>query len=432
MEANQNLPIWNPTRAVGLSVILTPAFGSYLQASNWKALGKPDRAAASMKWFYFSLLVLVVMAFGSVFLARSTAGDADGSVRSILNGVALVYLIIWYALSGRHQVNYVKDTFGKTYAKKSMWKAVLTGLAGVIAYTAAVIGLMAATQGVANADGSTGSGGSSLNLAGLLGGSHGLDCAAPYVKDYIVEAYGKQLVESGIPDLVWAVRNNRVKVHVDTIHEIDRNNDAKTVDCAANYVIDFPKEDIDRSIQAQKQFAVMNASNTSLTDPTFTTPITYQMAVPSDAQERKQGPIVTMTTREDPAATKRLEVYAGDYEVLAFLAPDITATSVNSTPWDKSFKDTTHQACDRSASVDACICRLNVFEKYVGEYQMARIGYATQLDGGLAGQKFPNFKKLSQALQNECPLTTSLAVLLGDQATDVPPFSVALGFRVRG
>jgi uncharacterized protein YecT (DUF1311 family) len=68
-------------------------------------------------------------------------------------------------------------------------------------------------------------------------------------------------------------------------------------------------------------------------------------------------------------------------------------------------------------------------EKFVGEQQMARIGYTLQNAGPLSGNRFPNFKKLADALGQQCPLTQNLAAVLGDQAAaaDVPASSVQDG-----
>lgn len=417
MQNTQNQPIWNPSRVASLSFILTPAFGSYLQASNWRTLGQPERAAASKAWFYISLIVLVAMAAAAVGLLDRLAGN--DSLRGVLNIGGLIYFFVWYSLSGRHQVSYVKDRFGKTYSKKSLVKPVLSALGFALLYAAAIFGLLVATHGSGRDDSTAAdqasSNGSSFNLARLIGGARGLDCADPNVKAYIVEAYGKQLVESGIPDLVWAVRDNRIKVHVDAIHETARNNESKNIDCAGNFVIDFPKDDIGRAVEAQQHVVVMQAS-TTLTDPTFVAPITYQVATPSDAEEQKQGPIVTMTTQEDAAVDNRLKTYVADYQALAYATPDITPTSTNSTPWEKAFKDATIQACSKSVDVARCTCRLNSMEKFIGEQQMARIGYTLQNAGPLSGNRFPNFRKLAEALGQQCPLTQNLAVVLRDQA----------------
>ncbi|MBU9437959.1 DUF1311 domain-containing protein [Burkholderia multivorans] len=430
MQNTQNQPIWNPTRVAALSFLFTPTFGSYLQASNWRTLGQPERAAASKVWFYVSLLVLAAMAAVTVGFVGKSA-DGNDAIRGIVNVGGLIYFFIWYLASGRKQASYVNETFGKTYAKKSMAKPIMAGLACAIAYSVAVFGLLAAIHSNDGDDDhaadQASAGGSSFSLANLLGGAHGLDCANPDVKESVIEGYGKQLVESGIPDLVWAVRDKRIKVHLDAIHETARNNDSKNIDCAANFVIDFPKDDLERATQQGEVFqALMMAHRFSpITDPTFTTPVSYQVATASDAEERKQGPIVTLTTQADKATDRQLQTYATYYTVLAYATPDITAASANSKPWEKEYKAAAIQACSKTGGVDRCTCQLNAFEKVVSEQDMGRISFAMQTSMVFGG-RYANFKKLAAALDQQCPMTQSLAAVLGDQAavTTVPAASV--------
>jgi hypothetical protein len=51
-------PIWNPSAAANWSIIFTPAFGSFLQAINWRVPGDEKKAKAMMNWFY---LIAVAM-----------------------------------------------------------------------------------------------------------------------------------------------------------------------------------------------------------------------------------------------------------------------------------------------------------------------------------------------------------------------------------
>lgn len=427
MQDTQNQPIWNPSTVAGLSWLFTPAFGSYLQAENWRTLGQPERAAASKVWFYISLLVLVALAAATVGLIGKTAAGND-AVRGGVNIGGLVYFFIWYVASGRKQVSYVKETFGKTYAKKSMAKPIMAALACGVAYSAAIFGLLIVTHSVdddARVADQTSSAGSSFSLASLFGGNHGLDCAAPNVKEYVAEAYAQPLVESGIPDLVWGIRDNRIKVHVDTIHEAARNNESKNIDCAANLVIDFPKDDLERATQQGDVFrALMQIHGNSLvTDPTFTTAISYQLATPSDASERKQGPIVTLTTGANRSAVNALQTYIAYYQVLAYATPDITAASKNATPWSQDFKQSVIQSCGKALGVERCTCQMNEMEKVVSEQEMARVGY-TMLTSMAFSNRLTNFAKLRTAIGQQCPLSQPLTAILGEQAADVPASSV--------
>ncbi|HDR9499775.1 TPA: DUF1311 domain-containing protein [Burkholderia cepacia] len=418
MQSTQNQPIWNPSTAASLSVVLTPTFGSYLHASNWRTLGQPERAAASKVWFYVSLLVLAVMAIAATGLVGKAGADND-TIRGAVNIGGLIYFVVWYMLSGRKQVSYVKEQFGKTYAKKSLVKPVLVAFACAIAYAAVIFGLLVATHGGGDADGSTAdqssSGGSSFSLAGLFGGRNKLDCAAPNVKQYVIDAYGTDpLMKTGIPDLVWALRDNRIKIHVDAIRETARNDESKNIDCAASFLIDFPTEDLERAQQQDTFGTVMRVGNYSpVATSTFTAAITYQAATPSDAGERKNGPIVTMTTEEDRRVDKLLKTYAMYYEVLSLSGADITASSHNSASWDKTFKDNAIQSCSKTFGLDQCTCRISELEKVVPEKDMWRFGFAQQA-GGMFANRYVNLNKLVQALGQQCP--QGVASILGDQA----------------
>ena len=120
--------IWNPNAASNWSLIFTPAFGSYLHALNWRALGEQGRANSAMGWFYFSLAMLVVYIFMGMFIADEKA--ADGAAR----GLGFLYLIIWYFSAGRSQAKYVKEKFGKDYPRRGWSKPLLIGVAGIVGY----------------------------------------------------------------------------------------------------------------------------------------------------------------------------------------------------------------------------------------------------------------------------------------------------------
>ena len=51
--------IWNPSAAIALSWPFTPAFGAYLHSRNWRTMGKPEQAKASMRWFYLTILLAI-------------------------------------------------------------------------------------------------------------------------------------------------------------------------------------------------------------------------------------------------------------------------------------------------------------------------------------------------------------------------------------
>jgi len=424
MQNTQNQsPIWNPSTVTGLSFVFSPAFGSYLMASNWKALGQPEKAAASKTWFFISLVFLVVLAGLSAVFAGSD------SSRGIVNGVAIVYFIVWYSVSGRLQVKHVKEVFGKKFAKRSFVKPVLIGSVLLVVYIAIVIGLLIATHGgsadesqaAGKGQATASSGGPISSLAGLLGGGPKLDCASADVKQNITDNYTKPLTESGIPDLMWAVADGRVKVTVDTIHEISRNDQSKTVDCAGVLHIAFPQEDLERAAKHEEILSAMLQAGhlQPISDPTFTTNMTYQVAAPADEAEKKKGSIVTMLAGNNDDK-KRLGAYGVYYVALTYDVSDITASSVNNTPWSKDFKTAAIQACSKKAGVAQCTCKFDALEKVVSEKDMSRIGFGVQTNPMFGGM-IPNFAKYSDALSQQCPASQGVADLLGggDRKVDV-------------
>ncbi len=130
--------IWNPNAAANWSLIFTPAFGAYLQMLNWQALGESETAASAQNWFYVGLGMLAVYVLMGVFISDPKV--ADGAAR----GLGFLFLLVWYFSSGRAQGKYVKEKFGKTYAKKPWGRALLIGVGAIVGYfgVAVVIGVV--------------------------------------------------------------------------------------------------------------------------------------------------------------------------------------------------------------------------------------------------------------------------------------------------
>jgi TPR repeat protein/serine/threonine protein kinase len=107
--------LWNPTTAVNLSFLLTPAFGTFLHARNAKALGIPGGYKTGMRWFY-------VMC---AYIALSTLLGLDGK-HFLINNVAI--LSLWYFFSAKKQISLVKERYGRIYHQKSLITPVCTAL----------------------------------------------------------------------------------------------------------------------------------------------------------------------------------------------------------------------------------------------------------------------------------------------------------------
>ena len=111
--------LWNPTAAAVWSVLLTPAFGAYLQMKNWEALGLPEKAAKSKQWMIGAAAVALSLVF-STRLSQGPDAPGDGASWVVeLAGIAL--LVSWYYSNGKAQPIYVQKRFGKDYPRRDWW-----------------------------------------------------------------------------------------------------------------------------------------------------------------------------------------------------------------------------------------------------------------------------------------------------------------------
>jgi hypothetical protein len=130
-----NGALWNPALAIWWSLFLTPAFGAFLHARNWKALGVPAKAKTSMVWF----VVFMVGAFLCNFFNLYANED---SVLVVLSFVWLLFFV-WLFVFALPQVRYVKKNLGENYPRRPWLAPVL------IAFVAAIaIGVAAGLTGV--------------------------------------------------------------------------------------------------------------------------------------------------------------------------------------------------------------------------------------------------------------------------------------------
>jgi len=130
--------LWNPNAAANWSLLLTPAFGAFLHMKNWAALGEPQKADASRKWFIAVIAIFLALTIVAAMLPASPAmGAASRSV-----GIGL--LVAWYLTSAREQMQYVLGRYGKTYPRRGWGMALLLGLAGLVAFVvvAFVLGMV--------------------------------------------------------------------------------------------------------------------------------------------------------------------------------------------------------------------------------------------------------------------------------------------------
>ncbi len=117
-------PIWNPNAACNWSLLFTPAFGAYLHYLNWLTLNEPEKARSAKAWFYGSFGVLGT----TLLLAVLNVADLP------LRALNLLYLVFWYYRAGRPQVQYVKESYGEDYPRRSFRKPRLIAVGAVAAF----------------------------------------------------------------------------------------------------------------------------------------------------------------------------------------------------------------------------------------------------------------------------------------------------------
>ena len=139
--------LWNPQAAGLWSVLFTWAFGAFLLAKNWRALGNEARAKRCMFWFYgyFPLIPAFAVLYYLMKRAAATADLAEHSSYAVLSqatwsstqwflgflAALLIPMFIWAFLEVNPQAKFVKEHFGDQYPRKR-WLAPLVIAAGLI------------------------------------------------------------------------------------------------------------------------------------------------------------------------------------------------------------------------------------------------------------------------------------------------------------
>ena len=119
--------LWNPNAAGFWSLLLTPAFGAWLHANNWKELGHPDKAKTSMLWVYAFIASWVTIWFVSA---------ATSPIPRVIFGG---FLAAWWIKSGNEQYKYVSEQC-PSYHKKGWTRPLVIAVVSV----AWIIGLIVA------------------------------------------------------------------------------------------------------------------------------------------------------------------------------------------------------------------------------------------------------------------------------------------------
>ncbi|GAB6261260.1 hypothetical protein [Photobacterium sp. R1] len=103
------ISLWNPSAAVGWSLLFSPIFGAWLHSKNWSALGDDGKAKQSMNWVYGAIVIIIL-----AILLPEKIGSAIG----------LGYLLSWYFSSAQQQVKYVREKHNNAYRKNGWAKPI--------------------------------------------------------------------------------------------------------------------------------------------------------------------------------------------------------------------------------------------------------------------------------------------------------------------
>ena len=107
--------LWTPKWLTVASFFLTPAFGSYLVARNWTAMGEPEKARKSMRWFYGTLAWIAVCVLTTPF---------DLPIR-LFWFVSCGVFVAWAVKGADPHRKAVEERYGDDYPRRSWGKPLL-------------------------------------------------------------------------------------------------------------------------------------------------------------------------------------------------------------------------------------------------------------------------------------------------------------------
>lgn len=115
--------LWNPDALANWSLLLTPIFGAYLVAENYKATGELSDAKRAIEWFYFGFAVLL----SAILLAPF-------GLFAVSMLIYIAYLLSWYFMSARKQSRGVMSKYGKNYERQPWGKVLVIGIASNVVW----------------------------------------------------------------------------------------------------------------------------------------------------------------------------------------------------------------------------------------------------------------------------------------------------------
>lgn len=119
-------PLWNPDAAANWSLLLTPAFGSWLHMKNWQALGETSKAVASWRWAITTVVVTCALILVSALMPETTW------ISSMVRPVSIGLLLSWYFSSAREQARYVRDRFGNDYPRRGWLRPMAAAVLSIV------------------------------------------------------------------------------------------------------------------------------------------------------------------------------------------------------------------------------------------------------------------------------------------------------------
>ena len=116
---------WNPLALSNWSLVLTPVFGSYLVAENYRSMGKAKEVKGAMEWFYISVAVML-----AGLLLLPLFGDYYGF--AIWMFAYLACFLTWNFRSARRQNKEILSMHGKDYERQPWGKVLSVGIVLVV------------------------------------------------------------------------------------------------------------------------------------------------------------------------------------------------------------------------------------------------------------------------------------------------------------
>ncbi len=126
--------LWNPNAAASWSIVFTAAFGAYLHARNWKAIGDAARVRTNVRWMIASLALTFLILVSAVIPDSRVA-----AVDLVLKLSSLIFLIAWYYSEGKAQIEYVRKQYGEGYSRRHWGKPLWVSIGCQVMLIAVVV-----------------------------------------------------------------------------------------------------------------------------------------------------------------------------------------------------------------------------------------------------------------------------------------------------